>query len=88
MTKKVQELSKEIYILLRCRGMARIDYIIENDIPLLIEVNTVPGYTPESLIPQQLEKAGIPQREFISGIIDAAIRRYNLSQATGILRNE
>lgn len=50
---KVEAISKEIYKILGLNGIARIDYIITSGVPYLIEVNTVPGMTEESFIPQQ-----------------------------------
>jgi D-alanine-D-alanine ligase len=55
----VQQYTKKIYGLLRLKSLARIDFIIENGIPHLVEVNTTPGFSPASIVPQQLACAGI-----------------------------
>lgn len=56
---KVAEQTKRIYTLLQLDGIARIDFIIQNNEPYLIEANTVPGLSAESIIPQQAACAGI-----------------------------
>lgn len=55
LTKTIQDTSKTIYRRLGLRGIARVDYIVtEDDRPHLIEVNTNPGMTAESIVPQQI----------------------------------
>ena len=52
-TNKIKSLSKEIYRILGMRGIARMDYILRKDeVPFLIEINSVPGMSKESIIPQ------------------------------------
>ena len=53
MTNKIKALTKEIYGILGMRGIVRMDYIINKDeVPFLIEINSVPGMSKESIIPQ------------------------------------
>ena len=53
MTNKIKALTKEIYGILGMRGIVRMDYIIHKDeVPYLIEINSVPGMSKESIIPQ------------------------------------
>ncbi len=70
--KVVQDLAEQIYIALECRGMIRVDMIIAEGQPHVIEVNTVPGFTEASIIPQQAAAVGIGKTELIAGVIDAA----------------
>lgn len=49
----------KIYKRLGCRGIVRVDFIIENGVPYMVEINTIPGMSPHSLIPQQARHAGI-----------------------------
>ncbi|MFI3266815.1 MAG: D-alanine--D-alanine ligase [Rikenellaceae bacterium] len=56
---KVYESAIQIYKRLGCRGIVRVDFIIKNKVPYMIEINTIPGMTAESLIPQQARKAGV-----------------------------
>lgn len=57
--KKVQRLTEKAYHLLQIRGVARADYIIQDGEPYFIEINTVPGLSEASLIPQQAEYEGM-----------------------------
>ena len=76
LTSEVQELSKKIYGLLQLRSLARIDYIIIGNEPHVIEVNTTPGFSSESIVPKMLETAGIAQTKFWNGIYDFELKRY------------
>lgn len=57
-TKKIQRLTKKIYNLMKLQGICRIDFIITEDIPYIIEINTIPGLSKESIIPKQIKEAG------------------------------
>jgi D-alanine-D-alanine ligase len=68
--KKCQLISEQIYSLLDCRGVIRIDYkLVKNDF-FIIEVNTVPGMTEKSIVPQQAEAMGISKKTLIEMIIE------------------
>ena len=62
----VQTLSKKIYKLLNLKGMVRMDFILENQQAYLIEVNTIPGLSEESIIPQQSKSYGMSLKELFS----------------------
>ena len=70
MTKKCQETTVKIYNFLQLTGISRIDYIICNNELNLLEVNTIPGMSNESIIPKQLRIAGYNITDIITGIID------------------
>ena len=56
LTIKIQSLTKKIYGILGMKGIVRIDYIISKEnTPILIEINSVPGMSKESIIPQMLK---------------------------------
>ena len=63
---QVQSISKSIYQTLNLKGMVRMDYIIENELAYLIEVNTIPGLSEESIIPQQAKAYGMDLKELFS----------------------
>lgn len=65
----VQAQAKKIYELLGLRGLARIDFMLVNKQPFVIEVNTTPGFSPASIVPQMLGVAGISIQDFWSEII-------------------
>jgi D-alanine-D-alanine ligase len=73
MTKTIQQVTEKIYRLIGAKGIIRADFIISNNIPVLLEVNTTPGMTATSFIPQQVAAAGLSMTEVLSNIIE-----YNL----------
>ncbi len=71
LTERVQKLTSAIYDILDCKGIVRIDYIITTgDVINLLEVNTTPGMTPTSFIPQQVDVAGMTMNDVIVEIIE------------------
>jgi D-alanine-D-alanine ligase len=69
-TEEIQQLSSLVYDLLGCKGIVRVDFIIVKDKPWFLEINTVPGMTEESLIPQQSRAAGIALEDLYSMVIE------------------
>ena len=71
LTTRVQNLTVQIYDILNCKGIVRIDYIIsEGDVINLLEVNTTPGMTATSFIPQQVKAAGLDIKDVMTEIIE------------------
>ena len=71
LTERIQTLTSYIYDILGCYGIIRIDYIItEGDVINLLEINTTPGMTPTSFIPQQVRAAGLDIGQVMSDIIE------------------
>lgn len=73
--KKVAEETSKIYDILHCNGIIRIDYIITkdeqgNDVVNMLEVNTTPGMTATSFIPQQVRAAGLDITEVLTEIVE------------------
>ena len=69
----VQAMTLRIYDLLGCRGIVRIDYILTEGWKInLLEVNTTPGMTATSFIPQQVRAAGLDMTEVLTDIIENA----------------
>ena len=68
-----RNLSEYIYKILGCKGMIRIDYIIKNKKLFLLEVNSIPGMTERSLLPQQAEFAGISKKDLYENAIVEAL---------------
>ena len=69
-TESIQSLSSEIYDLLGCKGIVRVDFIMVDDHPWFLEVNTVPGMSAESILPKQALSAGITHEELYSMVIE------------------
>ncbi len=57
---------------LGCSGVARVDFFLIDDGPVLNEVNTMPGMTAESQVPRMFAAAGVPYEELVARLIDAA----------------
>jgi D-alanine-D-alanine ligase len=67
---RVQSLSSEIYDILGCRGMVRVDFIIVDNTPMFLEINTIPGLTAESILPKQIAASGMEAADLYSMIIE------------------
>jgi D-alanine-D-alanine ligase len=70
---KVGHNSIMLYKLLNCKGMVRFDYILNDDKLFFLEVNTVPGMSELSIVPQQALKAGISLHELFSEVMTNAL---------------
>lgn len=66
---KIIETNKFIYQLLGLNGIVRIDYMIQGEIPFVIEINTTPGMSAASIIPQQAHEAGVAISDLLDSII-------------------
>ena len=67
----IAEIITEVYLRLNCKGMCRVDFILEeetNDF-YFIEINTTPGQSANSLIPQQVRAAGMDLQEFYGDLL-------------------
>jgi D-alanine-D-alanine ligase len=73
LSKRVQTLTKTIANRLGCRGLVRIDYIYSNDKLYFIEINTVPGMSEASIIPQQILHAGFSISQVLDWLIEDAL---------------
>ena len=69
---QIQETTRRVFIRLKLRGMSRVDYIVQNGVPYLIEVNTIPGLSEESLLPQQVAYSGMSLKEFFGHLVEDA----------------
>lgn len=66
---EIQETSKKIYAHLGCSGLVRVDYISAEDGLYFLEVNTIPGMTSASLVPQMVRAAGLSMTDFLTTVI-------------------
>jgi D-alanine-D-alanine ligase len=67
--------AEKVYIALGMKGMSRSDFIFVGDVPHFLEINTVPGLTEESLLPQQAKHAGISLRDLFGNALVEAIEK-------------
>ncbi|MEN8886012.1 MAG: D-alanine--D-alanine ligase [Winogradskyella sp.] len=70
---KTEIVAKKIYKILGMSGFSRSEFIFKNDEPYLLEVNTVPGLTKESILPQQAAAAGISMQNLFGNAIEEAL---------------
>lgn len=80
MQQKIRETASKVYSIFNCRGVVRIDFIYnkERDQPFMLEINTVPGQSEASIVPQQVKVMGWTLKDFYSALIeDALSRRIN-----------
>ena len=75
--RRVSETTRRIYQILNCYGIIRIDYILSgekgNEQINLLEINTTPGMTATSFIPQQVRAAGLQIKDVLSDIIEGKL---------------
>lgn len=76
---KVREAAKKVYSVFNCGGVVRIDFIYneEDGKPYMLEVNTVPGQSEASIIPQQVNALGWNLKEFYSQLIQDSFEKIN-----------
>ncbi len=67
---EIQEVSRKIYAHLGCSGLVRVDYISSAEGLYFLEVNTIPGMTSASLVPQMVRAAGLSMTDFLTSVIE------------------
>jgi D-alanine-D-alanine ligase len=72
---QIRETAKKAYQVFNCRGVVRIDFIFneKENSAYLLEINTVPGQSAASIVPQQVKAMGWSLREFYSALIEACL---------------
>lgn len=76
-TQLAQDLSARAHRALGCRGFSRTDMLVAEDGIWVLEVNTIPGMTPTSLLPRSAETAGLPFSELLDRMIELALEGRN-----------
>ena len=73
---KVREMAKKVYTVFNCKGVVRIDFIYneEEGRPYMLEVNTVPGQSEASIVPQQVAAMGWSLKEFYTKLVEEVIQ--------------
>ena len=72
---KIRAVAQKAYTVLKMSGFSRSEFILVNDEPIMIEMNTIPGLTTESLIPQQAQVAGITLEDLFTNSIELALAK-------------
>jgi D-alanine-D-alanine ligase len=75
MAGNIREAARRIYETFNCRGIVRIDFIYNEakDVPYMLEINTVPGQTDASVVPQQVRATGGSLKDFYTALIEDAL---------------
>jgi len=72
LTKKIQQLAIKAHKTCSCRGVSRVDFLVHNNIPYVLEINTNPGMTDTSDLPAQANAMGINYNELVETILKTA----------------
>lgn len=74
-TDAIQSMASDVYDILRCEGIIRMDGFVKGDEVIMLEVNTTPGMTANSFIPKMVRVAGITLQEVITEIIEDKFKK-------------
>ncbi|HUM66747.1 MAG TPA: ATP-grasp domain-containing protein [Chitinophagaceae bacterium] len=71
---RIREAARKIYAVFNCRGVVRIDFIYneQSENPYMLEINTIPGQSEASIIPQQVRAMGWNLRDFYTKLVEEA----------------
>lgn len=81
--KQIEQTAKKCYEVLKCSVYARVDIIIKNGIPYVLEVNTLPGMTKNSLFPKCAKAGGIPFNQLMELIIEYSLSKKSIPVWSG-----
>ena len=70
-----KHMAKQLYTKMGLSGISRSEFIFQDGVPHLLEINTIPGMTLQSIIPQQAKAAGIPLLKLLEGVIEASLSK-------------
>ena len=76
---RVQELAVRAFRAIDCAGMGRVDFLLDRKSGkfFVMEINTIPGFTPISMYPKLWEASGIPYSKVLDRLIDLALERHH-----------
>jgi D-alanine-D-alanine ligase len=72
---KIRGAARKAYEVFNCRGVVRIDFIYNEEAkqPFMLEINTIPGQSEASIVPQQVRAMGWSLKEFYSKLVEEAL---------------
>jgi len=75
---KLEVAAKKIYEVFNCRGVVRIDFIYneEENKPFMLEINTIPGQSDASVVPQQVRSKGWDLQDFYTKLVEEALKNH------------
>ena len=71
---KIREMAVKAFKAIECKGLARVDFFVNQDEIVINEINTMPGFTSTSMYPRMWEAGGITYKELISTLIENALK--------------
>jgi D-alanine-D-alanine ligase len=74
---EVRRLAVEVFRILGCSGMARVDFFVEDDRVLVNELNTIPGFTQTSVYAKLFDASGVPYVELLDRLLALALERHD-----------
>lgn len=75
-TEKIQDMASEVYDILRCEGIIRMDGFVCGEDVIMLEVNTTPGMTANSFVPKMVRAMGCQLRDVLTEIIEDKLKGY------------
>jgi D-alanine-D-alanine ligase len=76
--KTLQEIAAEIFVRMKCSGMARVDFLVDSEVGRICfnEINTLPGFTTISMYPKLWEASGLSYGALLDELVDLALQRH------------
>src|SRR5699024_8576107 len=74
-TDEVREMAVRAFRALDCQGLARVDFFVTDDGPVINEINTMPGFTAISMYPKMWAEAGTDYADLLTAMVDTALAR-------------
>jgi len=79
---RVRDLAAEVFKRVRCAGLARVDFFVEDGGRVLVnELNTMPGFTETSVFPKLLDASGLPFPDLLNRLVELALERHERERA-------
>lgn len=73
LSERIIDITHKMYRYLGCKGVVRMDYIVRGNDIFFLEINTVPGMTEMSLVPQQVRATGMTIKDFLTNLLDSSL---------------
>jgi len=73
LSERIIDMTHKMYRYLGCKGVVRMDYIVRGNDIFFLEINTVPGMTEMSLVPQQVRATGMTIKDFLTNLLESSL---------------
>ncbi|MGH3994460.1 MAG: D-alanine--D-alanine ligase A, partial [Pseudonocardiaceae bacterium] len=73
---EVRRLAVEVFRIVGCAGMARVDFFVTEDGVLVNELNTIPGFTATSVYAKLWDASGVPYPQLLNRLLELALERH------------